>query len=354
MCAQGLHSFFITDDNFARNKDWEPILDRLIHLREVEKLKIGFIIQVDTLCHQLPNFIEKCARAGVRRVFIGLENINPDNLVGAKKRQNKITEYRKMLLAWKAARRHHLCRLHHRLPERHVEVDPARHRGHQARTAGRPAGILLSHAAAGIGGSSEAACAPGVAMDPDLNKYDLNHVSTDHPRMSRAEWDHAYRAGVAELLHRSSTVETIMRRVASTRRERQQCAVSDHLVQGLHRLRAHPSARKRLPPAEIPAATAGPECRSSRLWRFYPAILVRGAVEARALGFALSAAAAASISASSMTGGPLSYTDLALTPVRDDEDTTLEMFQTDGAKAYVGREHHLRNVREGREAVTPA
>ena len=36
--------------------------------------------------------------------FIGLENISPDNLLAAKKRQNKITEYRKMLLAWKAAR----------------------------------------------------------------------------------------------------------------------------------------------------------------------------------------------------------------------------------------------------------
>ena len=32
--AQGLRSFFITDDNFARNKDWEAILDRLIHLRK--------------------------------------------------------------------------------------------------------------------------------------------------------------------------------------------------------------------------------------------------------------------------------------------------------------------------------
>src|SRR5256714_1001793 len=101
---QGLRSFFITDDNFARNKDWEAILDRIIHLREVEKLKLGFLIQVDTLCHKLPNFIEKCARAGVRRVFIGLENINPDNLAAAHKRQNKITEYRKMLLAWKEAK----------------------------------------------------------------------------------------------------------------------------------------------------------------------------------------------------------------------------------------------------------
>ena len=99
--GQGLRAFFITDDNFARNKDWEPILDRLIHLREVEKFNVSYIIQVDTLCHKLPNFIEKAARAGVKRVFIGLENINPDNLLGAKKRQNKITEYRKMLLAWK-------------------------------------------------------------------------------------------------------------------------------------------------------------------------------------------------------------------------------------------------------------
>ena len=55
--AQGLRSFFITDDNFARNKHWEAILDRLIHPRHIEKLHIGFIIQVDTLCHKLPNFV---------------------------------------------------------------------------------------------------------------------------------------------------------------------------------------------------------------------------------------------------------------------------------------------------------
>src|SRR6185369_15110399 len=59
--AHGLRSFFVTDDNFARNKDWEPILDRLITLREVEGYDIGFIIQVDTLCYKLPNFVEKCA-----------------------------------------------------------------------------------------------------------------------------------------------------------------------------------------------------------------------------------------------------------------------------------------------------
>ena len=31
--AQGMRSFFITDDNLARNKNWEPIFDRLIEMR---------------------------------------------------------------------------------------------------------------------------------------------------------------------------------------------------------------------------------------------------------------------------------------------------------------------------------
>ena len=100
--AQGVSSFFITDDNFARNKEWESIFDRLIDLRERDGIPIRLLIQVDTLCHKIPNFIQKAKRAGVTKVFIGLENINPDNLAAAKKRQNKITEYRKMLLAWKA------------------------------------------------------------------------------------------------------------------------------------------------------------------------------------------------------------------------------------------------------------
>jgi hypothetical protein len=32
--AQGIQKFFITDDNFARNKEWESTFDRLIELRE--------------------------------------------------------------------------------------------------------------------------------------------------------------------------------------------------------------------------------------------------------------------------------------------------------------------------------
>ena len=66
-------------------------------------LKVTFLIQVDTLAHKINGFIEKAARAGCRYAFIGLESINPENLVQMKKNQNRITEYRKMFQAWKQA-----------------------------------------------------------------------------------------------------------------------------------------------------------------------------------------------------------------------------------------------------------
>ena len=42
--------------------------------------------------------------AGVKRVFIGLENIDPDNLASAKKKQNHISDYRELLLEWRKHR----------------------------------------------------------------------------------------------------------------------------------------------------------------------------------------------------------------------------------------------------------
>ena len=82
--AQGILRFFITDDNFARNKNWEAILDRLIALREKEGwIHLKLTIQVDTQCHKIPRFIEKAVRAGCTRVFIGLESVNPENLAAS-------------------------------------------------------------------------------------------------------------------------------------------------------------------------------------------------------------------------------------------------------------------------------
>ena len=70
--AEGAIRFFITDDDFARNRH----LDRIIELREKENIPFTFLIQVDALAYRIPQFIEKCRRAGCLRVFIGLETIN--------------------------------------------------------------------------------------------------------------------------------------------------------------------------------------------------------------------------------------------------------------------------------------
>src|SRR5437016_8478399 len=53
--ARGITRFFITDDDLARNKNWEPIFDRLIALREREGwIHLKLMIQVDTQCHKVP------------------------------------------------------------------------------------------------------------------------------------------------------------------------------------------------------------------------------------------------------------------------------------------------------------
>ena len=60
---QGITTFFMTDDNMARNKHWEEFFDRLIELKENEAIELSLIIQVDTQCHQIEHFIHK-ARCG--------------------------------------------------------------------------------------------------------------------------------------------------------------------------------------------------------------------------------------------------------------------------------------------------
>ncbi len=211
---QGLHSFFITDDNFARNKDWEIILDKLIDLREVEKLNISFIIQVDTLCHKLPNFIEKSKRAGVKRVFIGLENINPDSLIGAKKRQNKITDYRQMLLAWKHSGIVTYCGYILGFPG-----DTQESILHDIEIIKRelPVDLLEFFYLTPLPGSEDhkKLHEAGIAMDEDLNKYDLNHDVTSHDKMSRENWRETYHKAW-ETYYTDEHVETVLHRCIAT------------------------------------------------------------------------------------------------------------------------------------------
>ena len=208
----GFRWFFVTDDNFARNKDWEPIFDRIIELRERDGIDVKLVIQVDTLCHKIPNFIGKAARAGVRKVFIGLENINPANLMAAKKRQNKITEYRKMILAWKQAR---------------VITYAGYILGFPADTAESicedieiikkelPIDILEFFCLTPLPGSEDhkVLLNNGVWMDPDMNKYDVEHVVTGHSKMSQQEWEGIY-TEAWKVYYTPEHLKTVLRRAA--------------------------------------------------------------------------------------------------------------------------------------------
>ncbi len=337
---QNIARFFITDDNFARNKEWEAIFDRLATLREVDKIPLGLMIQVDTMCHKIPGFIEKAKRAGVTRVFIGLENVNPDNLAAAKKKQNKITEYRKMMLAWK---------------EQGIFIYAGYILGFPGDTAASirrdieiiqrelPLDLLEFNILTPLPGSEDhkVLWAKGVAMDRDLNKYDLEHVVTDHPTMSRQELQSIYEEAW-DLYYTRAHIETLLRRAAVTKVP--MMSLAKVLVQfstmmqlervhplqsGLIRMK-HPTERR----PGLPRESA---------WAFYPRYLrdlfARNAVFVRTAWWIVSLKRRIERDPNRHF-----YMDQSLTPVRDDEDETFDyLTKTDGAKAAID---HLKKVAE--------
>ena len=210
--AQGMHNFFISDDNLARNQNWESIFDRLIEMREKEGLRIWIVAQVDTMCHKIPRFIEKAARAGVNRVFIGLESINPETLTEARKGQNRITEYRAMLQAWHAVGAltyaGYILGFPGDTPET-IERDI----GIVQREL--PIDLLEFFILTPLPGSADhkKLHLDGVAMDRDLNNYDVVHVTTQHPKMSDGSLLDIYHRAW-DLYYSPAHVRTVIRRAA--------------------------------------------------------------------------------------------------------------------------------------------
>jgi radical SAM superfamily enzyme YgiQ (UPF0313 family) len=208
--AQGIKRFFVTDDNFARNRNWEPIFDRLIELRERDKLPIKLFLQVDTLCHRIPSFIEKAARAGCSSVFIGLENINTESLMGAKKRQNKIWEYREMLQAW---RKQNVITFAGYILGFPTDTPETIARDIEIIKKELPIDILEFTCLTPLPGSEDHKIlhTKGIPMDPDLNNYDSEHPCTAHPLMSKETWEKVY-MDAWRRYYSPAHVETIMRR----------------------------------------------------------------------------------------------------------------------------------------------
>lgn len=246
--AQGIHRFFITDDNMARNENWEAIFDRLIRLREGEGLNIKFGIQVDTMCHKIPGFIEKAARAGVNRVFIGMENINPDNLAATRKFQNRITEYRRMLQAWRSRGVVTIAGYILGFP---ADTPESIRRDIGVIQRELPIDILEFFILTPLPGSADhrGMHLAGVWMEPDMNIYDLEHVTTRHATMSAAEWQRVYDRAWHQY-YSPEHVRTLMRRAeaSGTRARRVGWAIlayyGSYRFEGVHPLQCGLGRRK--------------------------------------------------------------------------------------------------------------
>jgi radical SAM superfamily enzyme YgiQ (UPF0313 family) len=339
--VEGIHRFFITDDNLARNQDWEPILDRIIKLRTEEGIKVSLMIQVDTLCHKIPNFVEKCARAGVSRVFIGIESVNPETLIAAKKRQNKITEYRKLLLAWKSVSAvtyaGYILGFPNDTPEsirRDIEIVQRE----------LPIDMMEFFCLTPLPGSEDHQILyrKGVAMDPDMNKYDTEHAVTAHSKMTRVEWEEIYRSAW-DLYYTPEHLERIMRRAGATGINLSSLAGTLlHFSQFTPTENVHPlqGGIFRLKFRRDRRSTFAIE----PVWAFYPRYLWDTA--AKLVQFARAARHLYGL-AKAIKADPQrkSYIDQALTPAAEDDLDTLELFnQNDAARHAVEHERHLREL----------
>ena len=213
--AQGVRTFFITDDDFARNKNWEAILDRIIELRQEHGFKLHLILQVDTLCHKIPRFVEKAARAGCTKVFIGLESINPASLKGASKGQNQITEYRAMLQAWRSVGVLTFAGYILGFP---ADTPESIARDIAVIQRELPIDMLEFFILTPLPGSKDHQdlVKQGVPLDPDMNKYDSEYVTTAHQRMTTEQWTSIYERAW-HLYYSPAHIETLLRRAAAGR-----------------------------------------------------------------------------------------------------------------------------------------
>jgi hypothetical protein len=186
-------------------------------------------------------------------------------------------------------------------------------------------------------------------MDPDLNKYDVEHVCTAHSRMSKEEWEAIYREAWS-LYYTPEHMATLLRRAAATGVPMASLVKvlvafattvkleNVHPLQGgLLRLKHHSERRPGLP-------------RESR-WVFWPRfawdtlrkhIVLAGVIVRLAL-------LSMTIARDPARRG---YMDEALSPVRDDDDVTLDLLtKTTGGRAAVAHAKKVAALTTGRPAV---
>jgi hypothetical protein len=163
----------------------------------------------------------------------------------------------------------------------------------------------------------------GIEVDPDLNKYDLNHVCTAHPRMSKEEWESIYRTAW-EAYYTKEHVEAVLRRNVAKRASASNAILLMTWFGGsIHIEKVHP----------LEAGFFRKKFRTDRrsgfpiepAWRFYPSYFVESVVKLFRW-FATYAELRLIYQRVKRDPRRYEYMDIALTPVTDEEQETLELF----------------------------
>jgi hypothetical protein len=287
----------------------------------------------------------------VTRVFIGLENINPDNLAAAKKRQNKITEYRTMLLAWKAQGIITLAGYILGFP---ADTPESIRRDIAIMQKELPLDIVEFFCLTPLPGSEDhqTLWKNGVAMDPDLNKYDVEHVCTAHPRMSKEEWEGIYLEAWS-LYYSADHMKTLIRRAVATgvplgslvkvlvNFATTVALENVHPLQGgILRLK-HPDERRPGLPREIAGL-------------FWPRF-VADTIAKHAILVVMIAKLSWWAIAISHRPDARRYVDQALTPVGEHEDESFDLLtKTTGSRAAVDHQKKVHDLTHGKQPVPAA
>ena len=191
-------------------------------------------------------------------------------------------------------------------------------------------------------------------MDPDLNKYDLHHRVSHHDTMSDAEWEEAYRAAW-DAYFTWEHMETVTRRHARLEGGRPKKALQ-YLVEfkllydneGVHTLEGGVVRRKR-------RLSRRPGLPVEPAWRFYPAFAWESVRKGWRYWRGFSRAKAL-LKRIEKDPARRTYTDLATSPLGDNELKALDLFhETRGGEAAVEKEARqealLESVRAAHEAA---
>ena len=187
----------------------------------------------------------------------------------------------------------------------------------------------------------------GIAMDEDINKYDLNHAVTGHGKMSREQWQDAYRAAW-KTYYTDEHIETVLRRAIATGTSPGKTMFFICWFKGCIDIeKIHPLEGGFLRMKF--RTTRRSDLKLENPLVFYPRTLT----EMLAKQFKwVSLYTHLRLIYRRVKHDPkkLEYMDTALTPVTDHDTDTLELFQSEEAQKFVNKIHQMDKIRHG-EAV---